>query len=194
KLANANSKALYAILRQYIKFFALESEHSNLNLVKVLRSLPEQFNINVTVIKEDKDFDTMRIDDDEDSTSCSKFDEEHVSNYVAFTFMVNMVDFERQMLEKYNASCGKLNEILVARGWSPRKGGLGYVEWKGKVVAKGLTIFVKTTNDHHGESLNHSIMIKVDKKMEVSSANINAHWFQHSEEEVQSCLEKEGSK
>nr|KJB75367.1 hypothetical protein B456_012G038500 [Gossypium raimondii] len=46
------------------QLFALESEHSNLNLVKkVLRSLPEQFNINVTVIKEDKDFDTMRIDE-----------------------------------------------------------------------------------------------------------------------------------
>ncbi|MFQ6647555.1 hypothetical protein Gotur_021588 [Gossypium turneri] len=89
------------------QLFALESEHSNLNLVKkVLRSLPEQFNINVTVIKEDKDFDTMRIDDDEDSTSCSKTDEEHLSNYVAFTFMVNMVDFagvsDVEYLNTYN--------------------------------------------------------------------------------------------
>lgn len=70
------------------------------------------------------------------------------------------------MLEKYNASCGKLDEILVARRWSHINGGLGYVKQKGKVVvAEGPTIFVKATNDHRGESLNRSVMTKVDKKV-----------------------------
>ncbi|MBA0712359.1 hypothetical protein Golax_011466 [Gossypium laxum] len=59
--ANANSKALYAIL---CGAFALGEEYSNTKLVrKVLRSLLETFSIKVTAIEEANDLESLIIDE-----------------------------------------------------------------------------------------------------------------------------------